>query len=120
MEAETPEDKEVLDAISKLKGLRILAKENDSNSRALYKEAFALVPAKEYEELMSVRDKDKDMKFYIKESGGKISELLMLAGGDMEFMVLSIYGEIDLKQVSRIGRKMNVDGLENLEKMKKN
>ena len=120
MEAETQEDKEVLDAISKLKGLRILAKENDSNSRALYKEAFALIPAKEYEELMSVRDKDKDMKFYIKETGGKISELLMLAGGDMEFMVLSLYGEIDLKQVSRIGRKMNVDGLENLEKMKKN
>lgn len=119
MEADTPEDKEVLDAISKLKGLRILAKENDSNSRVLYKEAFALIPAKEYEELMSVRDKDKDMKFYIKESGGKISELLMLAGGDMEFMVLSLYGEIDLKQVSRIGRKMNVDGLENLEKMKK-
>jgi hypothetical protein len=118
MEAETPEDKEVLDAISKLKGLRILAKEKDSNSRALYKEAFALIPAKEYEELMSVRDKDKDMKFYIKETGGKISELLMLAGGDDEFMVLSLFGEIDLKQISRIGRKMNVDGLEKLEKMK--
>jgi hypothetical protein len=118
MEAETPEDKEVLEAISKLKGLRILAKEKDSNSRALYKEAFALIPAKEYEELMSVRDKDKDMKFYIKESSGKISELLMLAGGDDEFMVLSLFGEIDLKQISRIGRKMNVEGLEKLEKMK--
>ena len=120
MEAETPEDKEVLEAISKLKGLRIIGKENDSNSRALYKEAFALVPAKEYEELMSVRDKDKDMKFMIKESGGKISELLMLMGGDNEFMVLSLFGEIDLKQISRIGKKMNVEGLEKLEKMKTN
>jgi len=119
MEADTPEDKEVLEAISKLKGLRILAKEDDPNARALYKEAFSLVPAKEYEELMSVRDKDKDMKFLIKESGGKISELLMIMGGTKEFMVLSLFGEIDLKQVSRIGKKMNVDGLENLEKMKK-
>jgi hypothetical protein len=116
MEADTPEDKEVLDAISKLKGLKILAKQDARNARELYKEAFALIPVKEYEELMSVRDKDKDMKFMIKETGGKISELLMVMGGNTEFMVLSLFGEIDLKQVSRIGKKMDVKGLENLEK----
>ena len=117
MDADTPEDKEVLEAISKLKGLRILGKQNTSDARALYKEAFALIPINEFEELMSVRDKDKDMKFYIKEKGGKISELLMVMGGTSDFMVLSLFGEIDLKQVSRIGKKMDVKGLENLEKM---
>lgn len=119
MEADTPEDKEVLEAISKLKGLRILAKEDARNARSLYKEAFTLIPIKEYEELLSVRDKDKDMKFMIKESGGKISELLMIMGGNEQFMVMSLFGEIDLKQVSRIGKKMDVDGLEHLEKMDK-
>jgi hypothetical protein len=119
IDADTPEDKEVLDAISKLKGLRILAKQDARNARELYKEAFSLIPIKEYEELMSVRDKDKDMKFLIKEgSTGKISELLMIMGGDSEFMVMSLFGEIDLKQVSRIGKKMDVKGLENLEKLK--
>jgi hypothetical protein len=119
MDAETAEDKEVLDAISKLKGLRILAKEDARNARDLYKEAFTLIPVKEYEELMTVRDKDKDMKFMIKEKGGKISELLMVVGGTTEFMVLSLFGEIDLKQVSRLGKKMNVSGLENLQKLDK-
>jgi hypothetical protein len=119
MEAETAEDKEVLDAISKLKGLRILSKEDARNARTLYKEAFTLIPVKEYEELMSMRDKDKDMKFLIKESGGKISELLMIMGGNEQFMVMSLFGEIDLKQVSRIGKKMDVKGLEHLEKMDK-
>jgi hypothetical protein len=119
MEAETAEDKEVLEAISKLKGLRILGKENTSDARQLYKEAFGLIPVKEFEELLSVRDKDKDMKFYIKENAGKISELLMVMGGTDDFMVMSLFGEIDLKQVSRIGKKMNVSGLENLEKMDK-
>lgn len=113
MESDDPADKEVLDAISKLKGLKILAKEDARNARDLYKEAFSLIP-KEYEELMTVRDKDKDMKFMIKESGGKISELLMVMGGNNDFMVLSLFGEIDLKQVSRIGKKMDVKGLENL------
>ena len=85
----------------------------------MYKEAFTLIPIKEYEELMSVRDKDKDMKFFIKESGGKISELLMIMGGNEQFMVMSLFGEIDLKQISRIGKKMDVEGLEHLEKMDK-
>jgi Domain of unknown function (DUF4252) len=119
MDAETAEDKEVLEAISKLKGLRILMKDNTSDARALYKEAFALIPVKEFEELMAVRDKDKDMKFYIKESGGKISELVMVMGGTNDFMIMSLFGEIDLRQVSRIGKKMDVKGLENLEKIDK-
>lgn len=119
MDAETPEDKEVLDAISKLKGLKILAKENARNSRELYKEALSLIP-KNFEELMSVRDKDKDMKFMIDENAGKISEMLMVVGGNEEFMILSIFGEIDLKQISRIGSKMNIKGLENLQNMDKN
>jgi hypothetical protein len=58
------------------------------------------------------------MKFFIKEASGKISELVMVLGGNEEFMVLSIFGEIDLKQMSKIGRKMDVDGLKNLEKLK--
>ena|SRR3989337_643752 len=117
MDAETPEDKEVLEAISKLKGLKILAKEDARNARELYKEAFVLIPIKEYEELMSVRNEDKDIKFYIKENAGKISELLMVMGGNEQFMVMSLFGEIDLKQISRIGKKMDVKGLEHLEKM---
>ncbi len=118
MEVETPEDKEVLDAISKLKGLRIMGKENTSDARNLYKEAYGIISANKYEELMAVKDKDKDMKFYILErSPGKISELVMLSGNGQDFMLMSLFGEIDLKQVSRIGRKMNVDGLEKLEKV---
>ena len=70
---ETPEDKELLNAISKLKGLKILAKEDARNARDLYKEAFSLIP-KDFEELMTVRDKDKDMKFMITwEEGGQLS-----------------------------------------------
>lgn len=118
MEASTAEDQAVLEAISKLKGLKILAKEDARNSRELYTEALALIP-KNFEELMSVRDKDKDVKFLIQENGGKISEMLMVVGGSQEFMIMSLFGEIDLKQISRIGSKMNIKGLENLHNMDK-
>lgn len=117
MEATSQEDKEVLEAITKLKGLRILGKDK-AGARAYYTEALGVVSKNKYDELMSVRDKDKDMKFYIKEtSPGKVSEFVMLIGSNTEFMIISLFGEIDLKQISKIGRRMNVGGLEKLEKM---
>ena len=120
MEVKDKNDQDVLTAISKLKGLRVLAKEGARNSRELYKEALSLIPTKDYEELMSVRDKDKDMKFFIRESKpGVISELVMVSGGNEDFMVLTLFGEIDLKEISRIGSKMDIDGLQHLKKMDK-
>ncbi len=118
MDVDKPEDKEIIDAISKIQGLRVLAKHETRDSRTLYKEALSLIP-NTYEELMSVRDKDKDMKFYIKEiSSGKIGELVMVMGGNDEFMLLTLFGEIDLKKISSIGKKMNIEGLDKLEKIK--
>ena len=118
MEVEDEEDQEVINAISKLKGLRILAKDETRDGRLLYKEALGMIPTKEYEELMSVRDEDKDMKFFVKEtSPGHIGELVMVAGGNDDFMVLSLFGEIDLKQIGKIGSKMDIDGLDNLHKL---
>lgn len=117
MEVDKKEDQEVINAISKLKGLRVLAKDETRDGRLLYKEALGLMP-KDYEELMSVRDGDKDMKFFIKEIGaGKIGELVMVVGGNDDFMVLSLFGEIDLKQIGKIGSKMDIDGLQNLHKL---
>jgi hypothetical protein len=118
IEGSTVEDKAMISAISKIRGLKILRKEQARNSRELYQEAISAIPTNDYEELMSVRDKDKDMKFYTKESGGKISDLVMIMGGNEEFMVLSIFGDIDLKEMSRIGKSVNIDGLKNLDKIK--
>lgn len=115
---ETEEEKAMIASISKIKGLKILSKSDARNSRELYKEAISMIPTNTFEELMSIRDKDKDMKFYTKESGGKISELVMVMGGNEEFMVLTLFGEIDLKDISKIGKSVNINGLENLEKVK--
>jgi hypothetical protein len=118
LDGETEEEKAMINSISKIKGLKILSKSDTRNSRELYKEAISMIPAKDFEELMAIRDKDKDMKFFTKESGGKISELVMVMGGNDEFMVMTIFGEIDLKEISKIGRSVKIDGLENLEKVK--
>jgi hypothetical protein len=118
IDGNTEDEKAMISAISKIKGLKILKKDDARNSRELYKEALSMVPVGQFEELMTVRDKDKDMKFFTKESGGKISELVMVLGGNEEFLVMSLFGEIDLKEMGKIGKSVNIDGLQNLDKMK--
>jgi Domain of unknown function (DUF4252) len=118
LDGDTPENKALIAAISKIRGLKILSKSEARNSRELYKEAMAMIPSNDFEELMTIRDKDKDMKFFTKEAGGKISELVMVMGGNDEFLVMTLFGEIDLKEMSKIGKAVNIDGLNNLEKIK--
>jgi hypothetical protein len=118
LDSDKPEDKALFTAISKIKGLKILSKSETRNSRDLYKEAMAMIPTNDFEELMTIRDKDKDMRFFTKESGGKISELVMVMAGNEEFVLMTLFGEIDLKEMSKIGRAVNIDGLNNLEKIK--
>ncbi len=57
------------------------------------------------------------MQFSIIEKDGIIEELLMLVGGKKSFVMLSLYGEIDLKNISKIAQEMRVEGLEKLGRM---
>ena len=119
LDSEDQQDQELLDAISKVKGLRIIARDDISRAEAdaLYKEAFELIPMKTYDELMTVKDKESDMKFLIKEENGFVTELIMVIHGNTEFFLLSLIGDIDLKQISRLSQSMSIDGFEHLDKI---
>lgn len=117
LEAGSEAEEEFLQAVSKLKGLKIIVADSVPESKAIYTRAMKDVQGAGYDELMSVQDGGENMKFSIKENGGKIEELLMVVGGNKKFVLLSLYGEIDLKNISKIARSMKVEGLEELGKM---
>jgi len=111
-------DPEVTDVISGLKGLRILTTE--TNTLTYYEEALEKIDPKEYEVLMKVRDGDENVHFLIKEGeNDKISELLLLVGGDSDFVLLSFVGDIDLDKISRLANAIDVKGAEHLDKIEK-
>ena len=112
---EDPDTKELTEAISKLKGLKILAADSITGGEQFYKEARVNVQNSNFEELMSVRDGEQDVLFMIKEDGDIITEMLMLVGGEQEFVAMSLYGEIDLKTISKLSKGMNINGMEYLE-----
>lgn len=118
-EPQDEEEEALKEAMTKIEGLKILAAEDSEKGKDLYKEASSLIPANEYEELMSVRDDDGDFRFLIKETGGKISELLMVGGRAEDFFILSLVGEIDLAAISKLSRHVNIDGFEHFRKLDK-
>lgn len=117
LEAGSDSEKEFLEAVSKLKGLKIIMADSVSNSSKMYKQATADVSKAGYEELMSVKDAEENFYFAIIEKDGIIQELMMVAGGNKQFVMLSLYGEIDLNNISKIAQEMRVQGLESLGKM---
>ena len=117
LEAGSDSEKEFLTAVSKLKGLKIIIADSVANSAKLFKTACNDVDKAGYEELMSVKDADENFKFSIIEKDGIIQELMMVAGGNKQFIMLSLYGEIDLNNISKIAQEMRVHGLESLGKM---
>ena len=120
LEAGSDAEKEFLEAVSKLKGLKVIVADSVANSEKMYKSAVADVDKGGYEELMSVKDAEENMKFSIIEKDGVITELIMVAGGNKSFIMLSLYGEIDLANISKIAQEMRVEGLERLGKMQGN
>ena len=95
-------DKDSKDLVKSMNHLRILTMDGDSGSRInFYKELMTELPVQEYKELMTVKEKDQDVKFLVKESGGKITELLMIVGGS-DNALISITGNIDPKDLAQV------------------
>ena len=114
LEAGSPAEKEFLQAVSKLKGLKVIMADSIPNSMAIYKQAVSDVNKAAYEELVTVNDARGNLLFSTKESKGIISELIMVAGTKKQFVMISLYGDIDLKTISKMAQQMHVPGFDQL------
>jgi hypothetical protein len=115
IQVEDEEDKALVESLGKIRGVRVLFAEKEVDGKAMFKEALGLIKGKDFEELMSVRDEDKDIKFYIKEKGNKIDEMFMVMGGGKEFTLVSIVGDgIDINQLYKLSKSLGMDEFKHL------
>lgn len=114
-------DEELIDMMNKLKSIRILTVEDSLMNRNLnfFSELNKKTDFTSYEELMTVKEGNDVVKFLIKETGKIISELLIISGGKGGNTVISIRGDLDLKNISNLSRTMGIQQLENLDKLDK-
>ena len=103
--------------VNKLRSLRILS--TTTTPSVFYKEALARIDRKEYEELITVRSKQDNVHFMIKENGNTISELLMISVSEDGFTLLSFVGDIDLDKLARLSSDLGIKGMDNLKDVKR-
>lgn len=114
---------EMKKVLSQLNGLKVLSCKPDSmkpgKANIFFNEAVAIFNTSAYKELMTVNDDGNNVRFLTKQdNNGKVSEMVMMAKGKDEMVVLDMTGLIDLSSISKISKSMNIHGMENLQKMK--
>ena len=114
-ELEDNEAAAIMEVVEDLKSLRVLTTEE--NAEQYYNEALKTINTKDYEVLLTVRDEGENVQFLIKDEGNTINELLLLVGGEDEFVMVSFVGNIDLDKISQLAKKLDVDGVEHLDKL---
>ena len=116
------DDEEVdpeIEFMSKLTSIRILAMDECEKPEGInfYDEVMATLDDSGYEELLLVKEKDQDVKFLVKEKDGIISELLLVVGGE-DNALISILGDIDIKQAHRIAKEVQGEHMVHFKKLK--
>ena len=118
--ADIDEDEEdVSAAMGRLTGLKMLAGKDLSlaEAKSLSLKVFQILKREGFEELLELVEEGQKVYFFGKKSNtaGRVKELVMYVGGrDNKFFLLSITGDISLKEISKLTKNMDIEGLDKL------
>lgn len=131
-----PEAQEYIEMVNSITSFKVIT----TGDKAISSDVSKWVQSRKssLEELMVVKDDGVNMTFYVKEGrdSDHVSEFLMFVDGlgaitkeadinmngkkrEFETVVVSLTGDIDLNQISKLTQKMNIQGGEHLEKKNK-
>jgi len=135
VETNDPESQEYINMIENLTSLKVLTTGDEAISSKMKGEVDRYLKRSKLQELMRVKDGEQTVKFYIKEGKNEdhVSELLMFITGlkevtkdadvtinghkrEFETVLLTLTGDIDLKQISKLTNQMDIPGGKQLEK----
>lgn len=115
------EAKEFLEVAQGIKGIRVYMTEDANVSADMANTVKRYLKSSKLEELMRVKDKDVNVKFYVRDGAKKdhVSELLMFVSGledvkvghsgrNLETVLVSLTGDIDLNKIGTITDKMDL------------
>ena len=104
---------DLAEVVKDLKGLQVL--KTEKNAMQYYKEAVKKIPTGEYELLVKVREEDQNVRIFSKSTGDIVHELLVIVGGDDEFILLSFVGNININRLAKLAKTLDIDGANSLE-----
>ena len=113
------EDKEFQNLVTRIKSIKILSIDSATNVTEginFCNDLVRKLMSSGFEDLMTVKEEHGEVRFMILEVNGKIAELIMITAG-YGSSIVSISGDIDLNSIAKLSDKMDIDGLEDLEKV---
>ena len=135
VDMDDPEAEAMLEMIKKIKSLKFLTTGDQGIAKQMAADVNRYIGNSDLEELMRFKDGDQMVKFYVREgsSSNHVKELLMYVTGlkeltkdqditingekrEIEAVIVSLLGDIDLSEVSKITKSMNIPGGEHLKK----
>lgn len=126
LDSNDPEAKEYLNMVDNLNDIKIYTTDNPTVAAKMSSTVASYIKSNgALSELMRVKSDGQNVKFYSKEGKNEnfVSELLMFVDGVNEgkpmTVVMSISGNIDLKQIGKLAEQLNVPGSEELKNIKK-
>lgn len=133
VDSDDPDTQEFIDMASNITSFKVFTADNASIAADMKTTVNKYLKSKSLEELMRVKKDGQTVKFYVKEGKDEnhVKELLMFVSGlkeitknsdieingkkpEIESVIMSLTGDIDLRQVSKIADKMDVPGGEQL------
>jgi hypothetical protein len=108
-----------MEIVKDITGLNVLVYEPGEGKSAdltekLFTESKSLL-TNGYDELLSVKDEETDIKILAKPAGnGIISDLLIVGKSDGQFVYVNVLGKMDLKKISSLSKSMDIKGMEHL------
>ncbi|MCK0134684.1 DUF4252 domain-containing protein [Arenibacter sp. S6351L] len=121
VEVDDKEAQDFMDIAQNLKNLKVFITEDKKISSDMQITMEKYLKSSSLQELMRVKDKDANVKFYIKSGKDEdhVSELLMFVTGikngnveindrKFETVLLSLTGDIDLNKIGSLTQKMNL------------
>jgi len=130
---DSEEGKEFNNLVSGLKNLKVFTTEDVKIASEMQNTFDKYLSKAKLSELMRVKDKDANVKIYVREGkdDDHVSEFLMLVNevnaakkhngdhGNPEVVIISLTGDIDLNNISKLTKEMNIPGGEHMKKAEK-
>lgn len=135
MDLDDEEAEKYLETVKKITGIKVFTTGDVKISADMNATVSKYLKSSDLEELMRVKKGDKTVKFYVREGKDEnhVKELLMFVNGlkeitseqnitingkkqDVETIIITLTGDIDLRQVSKITNSMNLPGGDQLKK----
>lgn len=135
VDIDDPEAKEYIDMAKNITGLKVFTTGDSKISADMMATVDKYLRSSKLDELMRIKDGDQTVKFYVREGKDEnhVKELLMFVNGLKEFtngqditingqkrevetVLLTLTGDIDLRQISKLTNQMNMPGGDQLKK----